>query len=129
MDTSKPLKLTIFITCIVIQTLTHAQIQHVTIEVFKSGLENADVQLIDVRTLEEFNAGHLEGAIQIDFYSENFVSDILKLDKSKPIYVYCGTGSRSLKASNLFKENGFTVIVDMAGGYNHWVRAQYPVVY
>ncbi|HLV15298.1 MAG TPA: rhodanese-like domain-containing protein, partial [Xanthomarina sp.] len=55
---------------------------------FKSQIENQKVQLIDVRTPEEFQEGHIKGAQNIDYYSEGFTDEFNKLDKSKPVYLY-----------------------------------------
>ena len=74
--------------------------------------------LLDVRTPEEFAAGHIENAQNINFY-ENFEQNIASLDKDETIYIYCAKGGRSAKAAQILKENGFTVI-DLEGGYTAW---------
>lgn len=78
------------------------------------------LQLIDVRTPEEYSEGHLEGAKNIDFYSDNFRAEIEKLDKQKPVLVYCKLGGRSSKSATVFKELGFTKIYNLEGGITSW---------
>lgn len=79
-----------------------------------------DVQLVDVRTPEEYAEGYIEGFQNIDFLSETFQEDIEKLDKSKPVIVYCKSGGRSGKCSKLMQEKGFTMIYDLEGGITKW---------
>ncbi len=78
---------------------------------------DSTVQLVDVRTPEEFEAGHLDGAINIDFKNENFANNISVLDTSKTLYIYCRSGNRSGKSSVTFLEKGFPEIIDLMGGY------------
>jgi rhodanese-related sulfurtransferase len=94
----------------------------VDVTTFKKGLTNKDVQLIDVRTPEEFRAGHIENAILIDYYSENFKTKIQKLDKEKPVYVYCKSGYRSGNSAIIFRDLGFKKVVDLDGGYDAWSK-------
>lgn len=80
--------------------------------------ENA--QLIDVRTPEEFAAGALPNALNINFYNDNFKAEMDKLDKTRPVFVYCAKGGRSGEASEICKGMGFKLIYDMEGGYMAW---------
>ncbi|MCR8666490.1 rhodanese-like domain-containing protein [Aestuariibaculum sp. M13] len=86
------------------------------------------LQLIDVRTPEEYEAGHLERAANIDFFSDSFRAEIEKLDKHKPVLVYCKSGGRSSKSAAIFKELGFTKIYNMEGGITSWKEAGYKTV-
>ena len=84
---------------------------------FKNQIVN-NVQLIDVRTSEEFNAGHIEGAINIDFKNEEvFYQSFQRLDKKNPVYVYCRSGNRSKKSADKLLEMGFSKVYDLKGGY------------
>lgn len=78
--------------------------------------------LLDVRTPEEFSQGHIEHAINVDVNSENFDSEIQKLDKQKTYYVYCQAGTRSSKASSRLLRNGFTNIVNLKDGYSSYQK-------
>lgn len=86
-------------------------------------LENDDnVTLLDVRTIQEYKAGHLRGAtlIPVEVLPENL--DKLKADKHKKIIVYCRTGSRSVSASRTLEEHGFTPL-NVSGGIIQLVGA------
>ncbi|GGG51281.1 rhodanese-like domain-containing protein [Bizionia arctica] len=83
---------------------------------FKTLIEGQNVQLIDVRTPEEFQEGHIEGAINIDFFSEDFENQFKELDKEQPVYVYCRSGARSKKSALKLSEMGFLKIYDLEGG-------------
>ncbi len=83
--------------------------------------ENKDAQILDVRTPEEFSGGHLDKAKNIDWYEQpNFDAQVAKLDKSKPVFVYCAAGARSKKAADKLNALGFTTVYDMKGGYVKW---------
>ncbi|AJR02397.1 rhodanese-like domain-containing protein [Siansivirga zeaxanthinifaciens] len=93
----------------------------VSVTKFDGLLKDSDsIQLIDVRTPEEFNAYHLPKAKNINVMSETFVSDIELLDKSKPVYVYCRSGKRSSKGAQLMHEAGFLEIYNLDGGILEW---------
>ncbi len=83
---------------------------------------DSDYTLIDVRTQDEFDLGHIDGAINLDFYSETFQNDILSLPKNETIVLYCRTNNRSSKTANILKENGFKEISVLEGGITEWVK-------
>ena len=87
---------------------------------FRHKINEKKVQLIDVRTPEEFREGHIEGAININFFSDKFSSDFEKLNKNEPLYIYCRSGNRSAKAATKLLEMGFTNVIDLEGGYKAW---------
>ena len=88
---------------------------------FKSAIYKKDIQLIDVRTPREFNASHIAKAINVDFYQQNqFVDKFSKLDKNRPVYLYCRSGSRSQKAARRLVKMGFTEVFDLKGGFLNW---------
>jgi rhodanese-related sulfurtransferase len=88
-----------------------------------------DIQLIDVRTPEEFSEGHLDNAININYFDDTFIKDMSsKLDKSKPIYIYCKIGGRSGKASKKLEKEGFTKVYDLEGGILNWKKNEMTVV-
>jgi len=95
---------------------------------FKQKIEASKVQLVDIRTAGEFNQAHIKGSINYDFYQRTFMSQMNTLDKSKPIYIYCRSGSRSRSASNKLKKVGFTKIYDLKGGINYWSRAGFQFI-
>lgn len=79
-----------------------------------------NAQLIDVRSPKEFDSDHLEGAVNIDYNNPEFKSEIEKLDKSKPTFVYCLSGGRSASAIQTMKELGFTNLTELEGGMLKW---------
>lgn len=87
-----------------------------------------DFTVIDVRTAEEYAAGHIPGALNRDYLSPAFKNDINDFKKDRIYLVYCGTGMRSAAASRVMAELGFKYIYNMTGGYTDWVAAGLPVV-
>lgn len=88
---------------------------------FKEAISNKDVQLIDVRTAGEYQEGHIANAVNIDFYQEqSFEEAFGKMDKSKPVYLYCRSGKRSRNAAQKLAALGFGEIYDLEGGYLAW---------
>lgn len=88
----------------------------------KKEVVGKDVQLIDVRTPEEYEGGHIDDAVNYNIIdSDGFLKQIESLDKEEPVYLYCKMGGRSSRAAQLLKEQGFTKIYDYSGGYNDWV--------
>ncbi len=87
---------------------------------FKSKLTDEGVQIIDVRTPNEYAQGNIKGSINIDYFGNDFQAKLNKLDKTKPVLVYCAVGGRSGKAAKQMKKMGFMVVYDLRGGYNNW---------
>jgi len=99
---------------------TEGSIKIVTAEEMKELSQLENVQLLDVRTPEEYAAGYIDGFQNIDFLSDTFQEDIEKLDKTKPVIVYCKSGNRSGQCSKLMLEKGFKKIYDLEGGITKW---------
>ena len=90
-------------------------------EVFREVINLNKVQLVDVRTPEEFLTGHIENAKNINFNDSNFKQVISStLNKNKPVALYCRSGRRSASALAILKEMGFTTIYDLEGGFLNW---------
>ncbi len=87
---------------------------------FKNLLKLENRQLIDVRTSEEYSAGKIDNATNIDYYASDFKTKMSKLDKSKPVLVYCAAGGRSGKTAEMLREMGFQEVYDLKGGYGSW---------
>jgi rhodanese-related sulfurtransferase len=88
---------------------------------FAVKIAESDVVVLDVRTPEEFNSGHITNAINIDIYNDYFISDISALDKSKSYAVYCRSGKRSVDASSEMDLIGFNTTYNLTGGIIEWV--------
>jgi len=82
--------------------------------------EKADHTLVDVRTPSEYAAGTIGNAKNINWNDGNFATEISKLDKTKPTFIFCQKGGRSGKALNNMKGLGFQEVYDLAGGYGEW---------
>ena len=76
---------------------------------------NPDFIILDVRTPEEYNSGHIINAVNIDYKSGNFKEDINKLSKDKVYTVYCRSGRRAALSSEIMGNLGFKYIYDIGG--------------
>jgi rhodanese-related sulfurtransferase len=95
---------------------------------FSSKVSEEGVITLDVRTPGEFNEGHIEGALLIDFQGGNFENEIASLDKDKTYAVYCRSGNRSGQAVKVMSDAGFTNIYNLNGGVIDWAGAGLPLV-
>ena len=77
-------------------------------------------QLVDVRTPEEFANGNIAGAVNINIHDADFLQNINKIDKNKPVFVYCQAGGRSKKCAEKMKSLGFSEIYELEPGYAGW---------
>ena len=86
-----------------------------------------DAVLVDVRTVEEFQIGHLPSAINIDYLSEDFWEKIEKLNQQKNYFIYCRSGRRSIRVCTLMRNGGFDndKIFNLDKGFVEWVE-NYP---
>ncbi|CAM3304548.1 rhodanese-like domain-containing protein [Aequorivita lipolytica] len=89
-------------------------------EVYNAVTNSENLQLVDVRTQEEFGEDHLRTAQNICVTDDDFKEKVAKLDKEEPVYLYCRSGKRSAKAAQIMKEMGFKEIYDMEGGFLNW---------
>lgn len=81
--------------------------------------------LVDVRTPEEYQAGHLDNAVNINWFDNDFADKVGEIAARRTIYVYCKKGGRSAKASHLLDSLGYEV-VDLKGGYDAYIEASQP---
>ena len=86
--------------------------------------------ILDVRTQGEFEQGYIEGAQLIDVTEALFLENITAsdIDRSTPIYLYCRSGSRSKKAMQILKSNGYTKLYELNNGFMGWQSAGLPFV-
>ena len=90
-------------------------------------LNSGNYTLIDVRTSDEYNAGHLKNAKQADYYQTQKFSDYLdSLNKDSNYLIYCRSGGRSSKVMQIMQDKGFVNAYDMSGGYNSWIADGLP---
>jgi rhodanese-related sulfurtransferase len=110
------------------QTASNKNIVLVPVEEFNTFLNDKTIQLIDVRTPKEFEVEHIENAININFFDEDFLKKVNKLNKEKPVYIYCRSGRRSAKSSSVFLKAGFQHIYDLEGGILNWKSEGYKLL-
>ncbi|MFA5308062.1 MAG: rhodanese-like domain-containing protein [Dehalococcoidales bacterium] len=84
--------------------------------------------ILDVRMPEEFAAGHIQAALNRDYYAPDFKDDLGQFDKADLYIVYCRTGARSAAARDIMREMGFQHIYNMSGGITDWTAQGFPVV-
>jgi len=89
---------------------------------------DSDVVVLDIRTPEEYSAGIIEGAINIDFYEPDFAAQLDTLDKDTHYVVYCRSGSRSGQAMGVFADLAFAEVTEVDGGIANWYGTGLPVV-
>ena len=94
-------------------------------EVYEIIKNSEDYLIVDVRTKEEYDSGHIEGALLLPVQELEVRLDELLMDK--PIIVYCRSGGRSRTAATILVENGFKQVYDM-GGISDWTAKGYPVI-
>lgn len=90
---------------------------------FEKGIKQKNVQVLDVRTPDEYRSGHLKNALLADWMNQQeFPEKVQLLNKSKPVYTYCLVGGRSNEAAKWLTKKGFKVY-NMEGGIAAWKRA------
>ena len=112
------MKTTLFLLFSLIALQASAQLQQMPITEVRAAELPGDAVLVDVRTPEEFAGGHLPGAVNIDWFAEDFNERWADIPKDARIYVYCQKGGRSARAAGRLTELGFTRVTDLTGGYD-----------
>lgn len=98
----------------------------ITVQQAKEMIDSGDVLILDVRTQEEYDAGHIRNStlIPVQVLDKRWN----ELPRDKKILVYCRSGHRSLQASEILVNNGFKEIYNMKGGIMEWINAGYDVI-
>jgi len=89
---------------------------------------NPNFVILDVRTPEEFSGEHIEKAVNLDYYSNTFNTDLDKLNKNKTYLIYCRSGNRSGNALNTIKDLDFREVYNMLGGIIKWKSEGLPTI-
>lgn len=87
----------------------------------------ADLVILDIRTADEFRSGHLEGAINVDYYAADFEQQLAELDIDVPYVMYCNSGNRSSNALPVMDSIGFAEVYELDGGIQAWFAANLPI--
>ncbi|MCW1959208.1 MAG: rhodanese-like domain-containing protein [Mycobacterium sp.] len=94
---------------------------------FAAVITEPGVQIIDVRTAEEFAGGHIQGAVNIPVQQSDFTARVAQLDPKGTYAVYCRSGNRSKGAVAQMKSAGITMIYELAEGTNGWTADGQPL--
>jgi rhodanese-related sulfurtransferase len=89
---------------------------------------DSDFVILDIRTPGEYQSGHIENSIMIDFYSKTFAEEVNRLDKGKTYLIHCRSGNRSTRSMELFKKLQFQKIYHLSSGINGWNSEGLPLV-
>ena len=100
---------------------TSGNFKRLSVEEFKTFISAPDVQLVDVRTAEEYAEGYIPGSINIDVMKGHEELATV-LDPERPVALYCSSGRRSENAAWVLEKAFFKNVVDLEGGYNAWVE-------
>lgn len=103
--------------------------QNLSVKPYKELMDKTpNKTVLDIRTDGEVARGVLPGAIQLDYYAPDFKQKVAKLDKNKPLFIYCAVGGRSGSAMPILQQMGFKNVYNLGGGINAWQSAGYAVV-
>src|SRR5262245_12704240 len=102
-------------------------VKNVGVDEFDKLRAEKDAVVLDVRTAKEFAAGHIPGAVNLDYNSADFQKQAAQLDKGKKYLVHCAAGVRSAKACTALDKLSFTNVVNLEPGFKAWEKAGKPV--
>lgn len=95
---------------------------------FEQSIQKENVQLLDVRTAGEYQAGHISHSLQADWHNlTQFKDRVQHINKEKAVYVYCAAGPRSTAAAKWLRDNGYKTVYELKGGFIKWKSANKPV--
>ncbi len=100
-----------------------AQYVDVSVQQAKEMIDRGEVFIMDVRTQEEYDAGHIKGSTLIPV--QVLDKRLNELPRDRKILIYCRSGHRSIQASEILVNNGFKEIYNMKGGITEWINAGY----
>ena len=89
---------------------------------------NPDFVILDIRTPKEFEAGHIAGAPNIDFYAQSFAKEFTSLDREKTYLIYCRSGNRSRQLMGAVDKRHFEKVFHMRSGLVDWVGQGFKLV-
>lgn len=105
-----------------------SQSHSVNADEFEKGLLKDSIQVLDVRTADEYNNGHIKEALLADWNNQSqFRERVQYIDKNRSVYIYCLVGARSAAAAEWMRKNGFTDVIELQGGFNVWKQNNKPV--
>lgn len=96
-------------------------------EAYNLTREDRSRAIIDVRTPEEYQGGHIRGAANLDYYSPDFNDRLRSLERNKRYLIYCRAGNRGRIALEMMRALGFEEAYNISGGTLRWVQEVYPL--
>ena len=102
------------------------QFEYISVEEFNNFYDN-EFELIDVRTVEEFQSGHILGAINIDFLSLDLLDEINEIDTNSNLIIYCRTDNRSRKSAKILADNKYKNVYVIKCGIDEWTSQGNPL--
>lgn len=125
------MKITLFILLNLFMTMSvgwsQSVSQNLNVRSFNETMRQAPARtVLDVRTAQKVAGGTLPGAVNIDFFAPDFTKQLGRLDKTRPVFVYCAVGGRSSQAAQQLQQAGFKTIYNLSGGMQAWQQAGYP---
>jgi phage shock protein E len=113
--------------CTAVAFAAEQKTKNVNVDEFAKLRDGKTNVVLDVRTAEEYKAGHIPGAVLLDIKSPDFQEKVAKLDKSKTYLVHCAAGGRSARACKQMEGLGFSNLVNLSPGFKGWEKAGKPV--
>ncbi|MFN5423718.1 MAG: rhodanese-like domain-containing protein [bacterium] len=108
-------------------TMNGQQAENITVTEFERSIAKPNIQVLDVRTAEEYKSGHINNALQANWLNKTeFYDRTAHLDKNKPVYIYCLSGGRSSAAAAALREKGYQV-TNLEGGIAAWKQSNKPL--
>lgn len=105
-------------------TTEKSEIKQVSVQQADEIVKNANVQFVDVRTIEEYADKHAPKTVNMPL--DSIEKELTKLDKEKPVYLICQSGARSQKAAEILQKSEFKEIYNVKGGTSAWISAGLP---
>ena len=102
-------------------------VQHLDVSAWNAALQQTKGLILDVRTAGEYSRAHLAGSSLVDISDPKFVQKIEKMQKTRPVFVYCASGSRSAAAARQLQRMGFGEVYNLQPGIMAWLQAGLPV--
>ncbi|MDB5279365.1 thioredoxin domain-containing protein [Ferruginibacter paludis] len=101
---------------------------NLTADEFEKAITKDSVQILDVRTPEEYSAGHIKNTLLANWNDKaEFSRRVAFVDKNKPVYIYCLAGGRSAAAAKQLRSEGYENVIELSGGINAWKAANKPL--
>lgn len=93
----------------------------------EENMENPNFIILDIRTTKEFQDGHIEGAVNLDYYDDDFQKEIDNGDKEKIYLISCGSGVRGIKTARSMIDAGYLEVYNILGGIRMWKKSKLPI--